>query len=81
MKKKSTSPNPILCRKPNQFSRARFGNIRWNKNCKVNGNGEINENGNGESGENTAGRDIDALERRFDEPAGGCPGISEERGE
>lgn len=72
-RKRSRSANSVLQEKPNQFPRARFSNIRWNRYCDV-VNKEAKEDTDGDEESTTeTGRSRDELKHRFDEPACGCP--------
>lgn len=71
-RKRSKSANPVLFWKPNQFPASRFSNIRWNTECKLANVNEEEDEDDGD-GTNEAGRDIEALKHRFDEPSCDCP--------
>lgn len=67
-RKQSRSPNKILKYKPNQFPKARFGNIKWQPTTTAtNSNASSEENATIE--EPTTGTDsskIEKLKHRFD---------------
>lgn len=79
-RKKSKSANPVLYWKPNQFPASRFGNIRWNDKCKLSNVTEEEDSDEGD-GTNNAGRNIEDLKHRFDNPSCDCPDGPKRQGE
>lgn len=80
MRKRSRSANPVLYWKPNQFPASRFSNIRWNDKCNTNED-TTEDTDDGSDGTNDAGRNIEALKHRFDNPSCPCPDKPERKGE